>query len=79
MCMGIHIYIYGNVLVGTDLAPTVAVMKQSDQKQLTREQDSSDWYKSSQREKLGADLKQKLEARKPQNTVGWLTLWLITS
>ena len=46
-------YIYGNVCVGTDLAPTVAVMKQSDQKQLTREQDSSDWYKSSEREVRG--------------------------
>lgn len=56
VCVWEFIYIW-NVCVGTDLAPTVAVMKQSDQKQLTREQDSSDWYKSSQREKLGADLK----------------------
>lgn len=31
----IYSYIYGNVSVGTDLALTVAVMKQSDQKHLT--------------------------------------------
>lgn len=53
VCVWEFIYIYGNVCVGTDLAPTVAVMKQSDQKHLTRGQDSSDWYKSSLREVRG--------------------------
>lgn len=51
-------------------------MKQSDQKQLTRGQDSSDWYTSSLREVRGRSQAETWSQKATKHT-GWLTLWLI--